>query len=254
MAICFLCGEEKKLIKAHIYPEWVFRSLYPGGKVDNDHPLVTVSAKQTYAKRKPIGIWDENILCNICDEYLGREFDAKGKIYLLDRELNLAMQSDKGLVFVLSGVDPIILKNFLLSLLLRASWSETDEFRGVSLPTKFLERIKEIIKNNSETSLSEFGIFITRFKAGRFKEVAMKYSQVLYQTRINSINYYVLNLPNGYKVYIKVDSRDDMDAFTGLALRANYPVHILQWESFEDSRELKMLIPHLGKIKPYDSG
>ena len=245
-----LCEKQEKLIKSHIYPEWVYKALYPKGKIDNNNQLILVSTRRNYAKKSPIGIWDDNILCAKCDQYIGVTYDEPAKNYLLDAEPSKYKEipGEEGGVYNLSDANPTILKNFILSILLRAVWSNREEYAHVKLENTTISSLKKIINNNSQTDLNEFSVFITRFMVGNLKYASKKYSQVPYITRISGTNYWIINLPNGYKIYTKIGSKID-ESMQPFFLRANYPVYILEWEKFEDSNELEMLAPHLEKLK-----
>lgn len=59
---CKFCGDEKKLIKAHIIPEAFFT--LGGARLLSSLPDV-------HPKRAPIGVYDPNILCADCDQSFG---------------------------------------------------------------------------------------------------------------------------------------------------------------------------------------
>jgi hypothetical protein len=99
----------------------------------------------------------------------------------------------------------------------------------------------------------DISVIITRFSKDRLLNASRKFNQFPYRTRINGVNFYVINITNGYKVFIKVDSRNQPDSLTPLTLRDKSPVRFVEYEGFESSLELKMLKPHLSKIKRYRS-
>ena len=63
MAQCRLCAEDRKLVKAHVIPEAFFRVLRAGGET----PILISNVANTYPKRSPIGVYDQNILCEDCE-------------------------------------------------------------------------------------------------------------------------------------------------------------------------------------------
>lgn len=63
---CLLCGKNKELCEAHVFPKWYFKALYPNDRIEGKS-LVMISDSQNYTKRKRDGIKDNNILCNECD-------------------------------------------------------------------------------------------------------------------------------------------------------------------------------------------
>ena len=66
---CQMCGEEKKLCKAHILPEALKNTLNPG-KID-DHFIAVSISKGTDCKKQTLR-FDKEILCADCDGILGK--------------------------------------------------------------------------------------------------------------------------------------------------------------------------------------
>ena len=66
---CQMCGEEKKLCKAHILPEALKNTLNPG-KID-DHFIAVSISKGTDSKKQTLA-FDKEILCGSCDGILGK--------------------------------------------------------------------------------------------------------------------------------------------------------------------------------------
>ena len=74
MGICKWCNEDKKLIKAHIYPRYFYEGFgYLIGK--NERP---VRCRQ--------GIYDPGILCENCDRNVLGVFDQYAKDILMDNK------------------------------------------------------------------------------------------------------------------------------------------------------------------------
>lgn len=251
---CNLCKEEKKLIKSHIYPEWVYRALYPDGKVDNKNPLRVVSAKHDYVQPSPIGIWDENILCLECDQKIGRMYDEPCKKIILDSEPVLFKSiKDEGNVYTLPDVDPNLLKNFILSLLLRSIWSNRKEYDHIKMEPSLLERLENIVNNGGTSLMQEFSIVATRYTTATGGDAYKKYAQVPYPFNPGDITYWAINLPNGYKFYVKASADESVHALTPFWLRENYPIFVIEHENFEESEEMKMLQKYEDRILKYVS-
>lgn len=75
--ICKFCGQEKKLIKAHIIP----RNFYLDYKNEQYMEVDELSGKFTI---KQNGSYDKNILCAECDGKILGKFDQEGYRILLD--------------------------------------------------------------------------------------------------------------------------------------------------------------------------
>jgi len=73
MSQCRLCEKEGKLVKAHVIPEAFFRVL----REDGNSPQLLTSTPDHLPKRSPIGVYDESILCEVCESKFDR-FDDYG--------------------------------------------------------------------------------------------------------------------------------------------------------------------------------
>jgi hypothetical protein len=235
--ICKSCRQEKKLIKAHIYPEWVYKALYPNGKIEGSS-LILISSNKPEAKRVRIGLYDPSILCSACDNHIGT-LDAVGKKAFIETELSLFRDLvDKGRVYTIKNIDPAQLKNFLLSLLLRAHFSGMEEYQNVHLLAPQAERLQEIVMNNIETETHEFSVLITKFRAEKLKHASEKISLAPYRNTIDGIEFVTINLVGGFKILIKIDSKLTDAALLPFILRPDYPIYVIEHEQFETSPEL----------------
>ena len=84
---CRLCGEDKKLIKAHIIPQclhMLIQEPYPA------ECMIQISKKPgTYPKRTPVGEYDDSILCADCDNHIFGNWDEyAGKLLLQKIDMN----------------------------------------------------------------------------------------------------------------------------------------------------------------------
>ena len=134
--ICKLCNKEKDLIKAHIYPKWLIKELYPDKKINADEALLSVAIGREHVKRVPVGVYDKNILCAECDNFLGK-YDAYAK-EALSTELHPVKVVDTRTLYTIPDADPIKLKNFFLSLVVRSHWAEQDEFAHFTVSDWFI--------------------------------------------------------------------------------------------------------------------
>lgn len=82
---CQYCGEDKKLIKAHIIPESFFKPL----RADNgDVPYLMTDLQGEFPKKSPIGVYDKTILCRDCEDQFA-QWDEYGFKTLVDGEKQL---------------------------------------------------------------------------------------------------------------------------------------------------------------------
>jgi hypothetical protein len=63
MALCRMCSNDRKLIRAHVIPEAFFRVQ----RADGEPTFLITNTVGQYPKRAPIGVYDEGILCGDCE-------------------------------------------------------------------------------------------------------------------------------------------------------------------------------------------
>jgi hypothetical protein len=85
---CKLCGQDKKLVKAHVIPASFFRPL----RSEKNSPLLITAGN--YVKRAPIGVYDKTILCEACEKQFGIWDDYAQS--LLIQNFQKASCSEKG--------------------------------------------------------------------------------------------------------------------------------------------------------------
>jgi len=140
MKTCAFCLEQRIFIKAHAIPEAFFRQL----RVDGESPMLISSEFGNYPKRAPIGVYDDEILCEECEPKFG-QVDDYGIEVLLKRfdEVFQPLQSQGDRPgFQSTTVDPSRLLQFLVAVLWRASVSSQNFYSKVDLgPHEPLARI-----------------------------------------------------------------------------------------------------------------
>jgi hypothetical protein len=124
---CRLCGEDKKLIKAHIIPQCLYTLLqepYPA------EPMIKIFKKSgAYPKRTPTGEYDDGILCADCDNHVFGNWDEyAGKLLLQKVDMNTTQR-----YYIVQDYDYPSLKLFFLSVLWRMSVSTRPSFERVRL-------------------------------------------------------------------------------------------------------------------------
>ena len=73
--LCQLCREEKKLIKAHMIPEFMYQDSYEDGKMLEFLGIDLKDADEGKVKYRRKGIYDNSILCKDCDNGILNVFD-----------------------------------------------------------------------------------------------------------------------------------------------------------------------------------
>lgn len=109
------------------------------------------------AKRRQTGVWDDHILCVVCeDQYKGID-DVAAKTLLNDFETisTLRETSPNSSAKFLSADYRESIKKFLLFTLWKASATEKIEYKNVNLG-KYADYIRHTISNDSDFSLYEY--------------------------------------------------------------------------------------------------
>lgn len=155
MPTCKLCGNDRKLIDAHIIPRAFWR-LPPAGE---DAAKILSNSKGVHPRRMLEGVYDPNILCGECDGQLGKLDQHAAESLLHARPDNI-----KGFRQLMGRryeeADPARLRLFIASVAWRAPISHQTFFARVSLGP-YEELIKRALQqgiNNSrvECVLGEF--------------------------------------------------------------------------------------------------
>lgn len=199
--ICKFCGQEKKLIKAHIIP----KNFYTARKEDR-YLCIIPKIKQCIFKQN--GGYDSNILCGDCDNNILGEFDKEGYRVLFgdfDKYKYILMPPHYK-IYQLDSIDfdYIKLRKFFISILWRASISQLKEWSNINLggyEKKALDILKgkkeypelfkiEIYKNCYNEDINQL-IFIAKTKTQKYKKYIIQMSGYYIEiavdiTRINN--------------------------------------------------------------------
>lgn len=193
MTLCRGCDARDASGNSHIIPESFFRHMRGG----SSQPLQEISReKNSYPKRRPIGYYDPNILCNECEKFFG-PYDDFGQNVLIKRAHDFKLKYD-GKVYQLDKVDGKKFKKFLVSVMWRASVSNLDTFSAVNLGRYELVA-KKYLWGDSIDSI------------GQFDFIGFKTDEVIFrapaQLRNSGVNFVCLYFPGGYSFWIKVGRR-----------------------------------------------
>jgi hypothetical protein len=155
---CRLCNNASKLVKAHIIPESFFRVL----RIDDKAPLIISDVADHFPARSPIGVYDEEILCETCEPKFDR-FDDYGTEVLLKRKEQLFQpvpSGDKTIAFQADGIDQKLLLQFLVAVLWRASVSTQPFYKRVNLGA-FEDVARSMILNPDQPVPTAFGAVLS---------------------------------------------------------------------------------------------
>ena len=170
---CKLCKQDKKLIKAHILPKYLYEKIK-----DENNSFLTIeydikNFKNHKKKKVQIEDYDPKILCADCDNRIfGKYYEDYAKIMFYGAKFpseinpictNYINPNDGAEYSICTNFDYKRTKNFLLSLLWRASITDRPTFEQVDLGPKHNERIRKILYENLETNDDEYPILISSF-------------------------------------------------------------------------------------------
>lgn len=202
---CQYCGENKKLIKAHIIPASFFKPL----RADNgDVPYLMSDLLGVFPKKSQTGVYDRTILCRACEDKFA-QWDEFGFKTLVDsaKQLRSLRYQRKLLAFILPQVDIDQLKRFLLSVLWRASVSSQDFYKQVNLGA-YEDKIQSILENNTALDKDEYSFFLSRFDDQYFGSTMLDPRHECW----DGVNYHRIYL-GGFIAHIKVDKRPSSPSF-----------------------------------------
>ncbi len=228
--ICKLCGENKKLIKAHVIPEGFFRPLRSGDMVPEIHSNI----KDVFPKRSPIGIYDKTILCEECDRYLGVWDGYAQQILIQDFSEELAVWSgNTKAAYKIDKYDYKQLKLFFLSVLWRASISSQTFYNKIEIGPHE-NTIKEMIKCEDPGEPFDYAVSLAKFSDPRMTAMLDPRKK-----RFDGINYCQFYI-TGFVLYIKIDKREPPGFLRDLCLKKDPPFWIIL-RDFNKSKDGKIM-------------
>jgi hypothetical protein len=79
---CKLCGLDKKLVKAHIIPNFMYSGLF-----SKTHDIISANLSNPKSKKKiQTGYFDKNILCESCDNEIIGSYERHAHRVLFDEQ------------------------------------------------------------------------------------------------------------------------------------------------------------------------
>jgi len=213
MKVCRLCLEEKKLIKAHIIPQFMYKGMKEAEKVFYQS-VYDLDNNDQKIRKLQTGPFDKEILCEDCDnKILGGIYESYAEKSMYGQNLSPKIAPDcRHIKDPKYGVEYTICKNidyqkfkiFLLSILWRASLSKHLAFKEVRLGEKHEERIRRIILNGEMPDELEYPIMILSYlrSDNKLENLIAQPKRVKSQDKLNA---YVF-LMNGLQFVFYVNS------------------------------------------------
>jgi hypothetical protein len=187
------------------------------------------------------GIWDNRILCDICDGSFSPWDNYGFRILGNPPGNNILPQNDAEMqAFVIKNIKYDVLKLFILSLLWRASVSTVPFFSRIQLGAHQSE-IAEMIRNKNPGRDDQFPVVVNRLVFQKFPNAIFPpYSHASPE----GIDFNVIFLPS-IKIMVKTDHRPLPQILEPIALKPRrdniaMPVPLSQIEirAFEDAAEI----------------
>ena len=193
--ICKFCGQNKKLIKAHIIP----RHFYLDYK---DEQYVSVNSLSGKFKIQQSGAYDKNVLCLDCDSKILGQFDKEGYRVLFDEiKKHKLNKIGNDIIYYLTSKDCNFeyLRNFFISILWRASISFLPDFKDINLG-EYQQKALEILQGKKSYD-NLFKIFIFKYPEGKDFNKLIFISKAKFYNRkayvINMAGYFITIILNG---------------------------------------------------------
>lgn len=195
---CKGCNRDKKLVKAHVIPESFFRDLRGEGRT-----LKLISnVDGVHTKKSPIGVYDKEILCEVCEEKFQVVDDYAAKVLINNTSIEVIKKYGSLDGYKVPNVDYELFKRFIISLLWRSSISKQGFYSKVNLGA-LEEKAKTLIWNGSSGEKDEFSFLLAKFDD---KGLIPKAMLDPHQERWFGRRYYRFYL-GSFVLYVKADSQ-----------------------------------------------
>lgn len=200
MGNCRLCLEKNvPLVKSHVIPECFFVG-------DN---IRLVMSNLSYFPRRPIGSYDQNILCCKCDEFLGNQFDGYAKEVLIDKKEVIFedfpdpenLQESIRIYRLENKTGYKRLIKFFISVLWRGSIALHEDFKTINLGLKYESMAREIIRGENSEYSKYFSVALLELS-----DLNQKINSPPEKIKIEGVNFYIFII-GSIKVYIKCDQQ-----------------------------------------------
>ncbi len=227
---CKFCGNDKRLINAHIIPAGFFRRFSQPGK------SLTIKTNRTgeYDKRSWIGVYDKGIVCSDC-ERIWREWDDYAQKLLAEEPLNgqALYHGHQRIAYLVKDFEYKKLKLFFISMAWRASVSNHQFYSKISLG-EFEGIAKEHIAKADPGNNEDFSVTLAKFDHPLAKSTLDPHEDK--HSGVSYLRFYLAS----YIAYIKVDHKPTPMPLSQFALAENRPLYIL-CRDFTKSKELELM-------------
>ncbi len=236
---CKLCKKYVPLIKAHIIPKFFFLQTN-----------MFLSYKNNFTKKRPSGTYDQKILCEKCDGFLGK-FDNYAKDILIDKKsvikkisVNPINPTQSSNFYELADETKYIyLAKFFISILWRASISSHEDFEDFNLGS-YEDTAKNFIISSSSESNNIFSVMLCYLP-----DVLKPFHLLPTMIKIEDVNFYTL-ITGFYKVFIKCDTKPMPERMKKFFL-CPYNNHLMVEEKLSIMPEFNVLTDMIENVNKY---
>jgi hypothetical protein len=231
--ICKLCGEDRKLIEAHVIP----RSFHRLDPKDTRPARLVTNVQGRHGQNIPKGIYDKTILCEQCERRFSKWDGYAAQLLINDwKQLAPIMNGAEQIGYTLPAYDYPSLKLFFLSVLWRAAVSTHVMFSNINLGIRE-GVLKQSILSGDPGDIDHFGVVLQAFDTtdiGLLSPHLERFSGLRYA------RFYLSHVI----VFIKVDSRPFDEPFKSLALGHRRPLVLLikQFLTSAERRVMRKLV------------
>lgn len=251
MGICKLCLKDSKLIKAHIIPEFMYKGMKDEKNV---FYKVTYDLDSKSSKKKKIqtGDFDKNILCAECDNgIIGARYERYAQLSMYGEDLdpnilpdckNFKFPTNNGGYTICTNIDYCKMKLFVLSILFRASVSNLEIFKEISLGAKHEERIRDILLNEVVPEEKEYPIVLTSFLKTKnsLKNLIAQPKRIRYKNNINAYIFLIDSIQ--YLIFVNSTSHTLPDFVKNSMLKKTGEMTILHHPEGAELKFIKNII------------
>lgn len=228
--ICKLCERDfPKLVKSHIIPKSLYGEMLSPA---NGTPRIMSTNTFRASPRSPAGEYDSGILCSSCEASIGL-LDNYAHRLLKAETPERVFDSGQHICDIYRGIDKDKLRLFVLSLAWRAHATSRPAFGPVDLG-KFESQACTALISGKPNQAPNFDAVFSRFDND---DTAFLFPR---SDRICGVNGYSFWFP-GWRIWIKVDSREVPDPFDECALLRREMLVVLRRE-FSTSPEKRALV------------
>lgn len=218
--VCKLCNKDKGFVKSHIIP----RSFYEV-KTFNKGPALLSNSPEFNPIKRRIGIYDEKMLCAECEKKFEKCDDYAYKKLILNKDNARTLVDELGneCALLYDEYNYNLLKDFVLSLLLRAELTTDFFFQHIKLGP-FGNKLKSYFNDGSyQLKKTDFSTYFFYYKEIKSGPLIAPPSKMI----IKHVKFYHFHLGRlGF--CIKVDNKNAPEFMSKLLITPNKPLLIIR--------------------------